>query len=720
MARLRFTLGTRYLCQGQVYVVRQVLVGGQLQIENQSFGGLLVRPYLDLVSDWAQGALRFEVPAPLARPSSEPLATEYTHADFQQLPAELREEAWRRYQLLLPLLRVPPDERSRSHIIAYVASLQTPATARADKRRGELGSALSRASIVRWLSDFQESGYDIRALVPNFKRSARKGERRLDQEQERIIQGVLAECATDRGHRTAQDVYLMVVNRVAEENRTRPTDDPLPLPGQTTVYRRIQDAGSVTILRRCQSRQEAQAEASVGDGPTPTRILERVEFDDTVLDMFVVDDVDRLPIGRPTFSYGLDRASGMPYGIYIGFEPPSYRTVAECLLNGILPKPDTRRLYGTENLWSVYGLVEKMVVDNAKGNIGRDLQIACAQLGIILEVLPVRTPWFKGAIERFFRTQNQGLIHSLPGTTFSNVLDRGDYDTFQRACISLSGLKKLAHIFLIDCYAQRWHKGLNLIPAKRWAQDIDQGFIPCLHTSADEIRIMLMRSENREVQRAGIEFESLYYRSPDLARLRTLLPSNNRTVQIKYDPGDLGAIRVFDPTTERWLAVPAADQDYAAGLSLWKHRIIRRYVLAEKQEVDIFGLAAAKAKIRQIVAAEYANTRKQAGRKQAARFLDIGVESQASTPSSVNPSVTANTPTIVPTSSPESAPVAEAEPDVASSSQSASTSEKPASRRRNTTKATASPSVASPELDPTAPVNDEGWGGDYNLPRRTQ
>src|SRR5205807_2302124 len=92
--------------------------------------------------------------------------------------------------------------------------------------------------------------------------------------------------------------------------------------------------------------------------------------------------------------------------------------------------------------------------------------------------------------------------------------------------------------------------------------------------------------------------------------------------RIKYDPADLGALHVFDARPPgRWLCVPAVDRGYARGLSLWAHRVIRTRVLCERGSVDMRALAAAKARIGEIVAQEYVRTRQQRRRKTAARFL---------------------------------------------------------------------------------------------------
>ena len=309
-------------------------------------------------------------------------------------------------------------------------------------------------------------------------------------------------------------------------------------------------------------------------------------------------------IGRPTLTYALDKYSGFPFGIYLGFEASSYPTVQSCLSHGILPKPDCPQLYETKHAWPVYGLPETLIVDNGKEFVGNALKDACGQLGIILEWMPVRTPWFKGSIERHFRSLNTGLVHMLPGTTFSNILERGDYDAARHACLSLKAFWQILHIFLLDIYTQRYHKGVGGIPANLWAESLQSGMTPCLHSNAQEVRLLLYPGETRTLQRSGIDFENLRYQNPDLARLRTEL-GKGALVRIKYDPADVGKIYLLDSTEPGgWIPIPCVDQDYTCNLSLWKHRKICSYLNRQEKAVDIYALAEAKQHIQEIVSKE--------------------------------------------------------------------------------------------------------------------
>jgi len=628
MGRLHVTAGTRYLRDGRAQVVRQVLRDGRLLVEDQSVGGEAVVTRAELTAAWAEGRLRFAVRGPGARASGGAvLATAYTIADFHLMAEGERAEAWRRYTLIRPLLVLPPHERTRRTIAQHLVD--------ARMRHGpDLGGgpgAVSRTSVERYLRAFEASGGDIRALAPATTRGDAGGSR-LGVEVEEMIQGVLAECRAAPAQRTVRDVYLMVVNRVRDANVARPPEERLPLPSRNTVYRRVGAVGPATVLRRRPGPGERRAAAGVRPGPRAMRPLERVELDHTALDLIVVDEADRLPIGRPTVTLALDVYSGLPAGVHVGFGAAGYGAAMRCLLHSILPKEDARARYGTKNPWPVYGLPETLVVDRAPHLVGGDLGDACGQLGIALDPSPAKHPWFKGAIERQFRTHNTGLVHGLPGTTFSNVLARGEYDSAGMACISLARFREILHVYLLDVYGQDWNRGVGGVPATRWAEAVAAGWAPALHHDAAEVRILLGRAAVRTIQRAGIDHLCLRYQSTALDALRRALPVGT-AVALKYDPEDLGALHVQVPVAQRdpegpaWLRVPALHQEYAGGLSLWKHRVIQGQARVERgRAINIEALAEAKGRIQTVVEEEFRRTRRGRRRVAGARYLGVGAE----------------------------------------------------------------------------------------------
>ena len=121
-----------------------------------------------------------------------------------------------------------------------------------------------------------------------------------------------------------------------------------------------------------------------------------------------------------------------------------------------------------EHEWLAYGLPATLVIDNGREFIGHDLEDACLLLGIVLQYTPVRTPQFKAGVERMFGSLNTMFFHTLPGTTFSNPASAATTPAPGRpACISAKWTG-CCNLFLVDIYAERFHRGLNGIPARCW------------------------------------------------------------------------------------------------------------------------------------------------------------------------------------------------------------------------------------------------------------
>ncbi len=464
MALCRFTKGTRFEWRRQVFIIVQVLLDDHFLLENQTIGGQERASREQLLVAYRDGTLLFEVRGPNARRRrGRPLATEYTFADFQGLPEKKRAEAWRRYEIIRPLLLLSRAERGRRlrdmkqersdrlKALRDDAILLTDpnGTPRSQPTRGRVGEADSPSSIKRWIKAFGTGG-DVWSLVAATSDQGGKGEGRVDHDIETIIDAVLEEAKvrpSGKPRTSVVDLHVTIVARIRQEIEEYRDADPTVEPvSDTTVFRRIKTKGLEYLLTRELSPREEHARQIVIPGPRPTRINERIEMDQTPLDLMVVDDVDRLPIGRPYLCTAIDGESRYPWGWDVGFEPDSYWTSAQTLGHGIIPSDDAIALYGTKHRHQSWGVPENLIVDNESCLVGDDMKEACAELGMNLVQMPLGQPWMKGKIERHIRTHNQGLLHTLPGTTFSNVVARGDYDPMKHACISLSAFRRMLYI----------------------------------------------------------------------------------------------------------------------------------------------------------------------------------------------------------------------------------------------------------------------------------
>jgi putative transposase len=175
-----------------------------------------------------------------------------------------------------------------------------------------------------------------------------------------------------------------------------------------------------------------------------TRNLERVELDHMLIDILLIDDRTGLVLGRPWLTVAIDCNSRLIVGLHLSFDNPCATSVLQCIKSGILPKDSLLARFPNLTVpWPAYGIWHRLVLDNGMEMHSKRLQTAALELGISLAYCPSRKPWYKGHVERFNRTLNDGLIHSLPGTTFSNPQQRAGYPSKDKSCLSFRAFERI-------------------------------------------------------------------------------------------------------------------------------------------------------------------------------------------------------------------------------------------------------------------------------------
>jgi len=158
--------------------------------------------------------------------------------------------------------------------------------------------------------------------------------------------------------------------------------------------------------------------------------LSLVQIDHTPINVIILDEESRLPIGRPYVTIVLNTYSRMVHGFFVPLDKPSALSVGIALGNAILPKQPWLDELGVDAEWSYQGIPSCVYVDNAFGFRGKMLRWAGLNWQIDMQWRPLKRPEFGGPIERFMQTMAQS-VHDIPGTTFSNV-DFGDHEKSPR------------------------------------------------------------------------------------------------------------------------------------------------------------------------------------------------------------------------------------------------------------------------------------------------
>jgi putative transposase len=369
--------------------------------------------------------------------------------------------------------------------------------------------------------------------------------------------------------------------------------------------------------RRGTKAARAKYQPIIGHFPETGWPLQVVQIDHTLVDAIVVDQVHRRPIGRPWLTIAIDVHSRMVAGFLLSLEPPQATSVALCLAHSVLPKEEWLSRWRIEGAWPVWGKPDTIHVDNGKEFRSEALSRGCQQHGITLDFRPVARPQYGGHIERLIGTM-MGEVHVLPGTTFSNIQQKSDYDSEKHACMTLDEMQEWMTRG-IDVYHNRLHSGIGMPPLTAWKNGIlgtaeapGRGLPPRI---ADRERFLIdfLPLERRAVSRSGVQLFHIDYYSDVL---RPLIRDGHRYI-VRYDPRDLSRVWLLSKDNEYYALPYRARQ--RPPISLWEHKTIVRKLQEEgRREVDAEAIFNQLDKMRTVVTEAAAKTKR--ARRQAERI----------------------------------------------------------------------------------------------------
>jgi putative transposase len=552
--------------------------------------------------------------------------------DFASYPETLKQEARDRYIYVIDLLERKLPSLSAVRISPIIENIYSSNTFEL------LNKKPSARSVQRWVSNYIDAGHSIRGLVSG---NANKGNRKakVDLLAEPYIHSAI-EHFKQLERPTIANSYDHLQTLINFDNiKIEDVAKKLKVMTQTAFIKRLEKEAPKQLMIARLGKEEANKHFKTSKLPQEiTLILQRVESDHTQLDLFLVDEQENFILGRPYVTALLDYKSKSILGFYIGFEKPSYLSIARALRHAILPKSYVKELYpGVKNDYGCYGRPRVLVVDRGKDFESIALTDACLDLNIRIQRNPGKHPWYKGSIESYFKSLNNDLLNDMQGKVFPDIVDSNAYKPQKHAVITMSLFLNFFHIWLIDIYHQKKVSSGKIIPNVSWKEDLDR--VPLSTMNKDALDIVLAEKASRKNSSDGIIFDYILYDSDELAKIRA--ETGFRKVEFKFNRENLGYIYVLDernPRDKTYITVPALNQKYAKGLSRHQHKIIlafnRKYLDAQ---VDLESLAEAKMKIKQLIK-DHLNSRKDnllATTQNVSRWEGIGQQSDQSVKSSL-------------------------------------------------------------------------------------
>ena len=468
----------------------------------------------------------------------------------------------------------------------------------------EFGDKPKLATVRLWLRRGDPATITLAEMMSRTGRVRRKP--RLPPELKRLLKEEALKFYASYG--TLQiDVRASVSSAVTVRNEERAQAGlpPLPMPCAETIRQAIKQEECFDTTASKYGRKAAKNRwALTGRSFEASRIMESCFMDDHEFDTLLVVDLDRHCVaGTPQTCTLMDGHSKCVFGEQISFDPPSASKAAATIRDAGLSKiVRADRLEKYPILEHICGHPNQIVHDLGTNYMHLSFQRILADLDISVVQARVSTPTDKGPLERYYSTVRSMIIRKLPGSRVTVELRREmGLNPEATAVLSLSEFKEILEEAKY-VYHMTDHSELGMPPALKWQESYNI-WGPRILSSAHRLDVLTMLTVRGRSMRGGrIKLHNLEYCDRDGSaslndnmvrqepvRSRPACNKAKATVDIKYDPTDLGRILVRNqatlatlangstPIEDEWVVLPCTHQAYAAGLSLYEHQQIRAW-----------------------------------------------------------------------------------------------------------------------------------------------
>ncbi|MFH6957328.1 Mu transposase C-terminal domain-containing protein [Flavobacterium aquidurense] len=437
---------------------------------------------------------------------------------------------------------------------------------------------VSRSSIYRWLNKYNKY-QTISSLAPT-KKSYNKS--RLNPEVDKIIYNSISNVYLNKSKHS--------INRLCRATQEACNKNNLISPHKSTIIRRVKSLTEEEVIRARYGKKKADEKFSpiIGHFPGANYPLSIVQIDHTTVDIILVDDTNRRPLKRPNLTIAIDVFSRMIVGFYLSFDSPGEYGTGICIVNSIMKKEDWLLKFGVDGTWPCWGIMNTIHLDNAKEFRGRMLKKASQNYGIKLEFRPARDPKYGGHVERVIGTIAKE-VHDLPGTTFSNIFEKGDYDSMQKASMTIDEFEKWLLEFIINIYHLREHKSIGMSPLQKYKEGIMGSDtnkpltgLPPIVLNEKRLRYDFMPYVERTIQEYGVVINTVEYYNNVLkkyihARADTTKNKRKQLFLFRTDPRDISKIYFYDPIIEDYFEIPYRNSSYPP-ISKWEFNKVVRHL----------------------------------------------------------------------------------------------------------------------------------------------
>lgn len=418
------------------------------------------------------------------------------------------------------------------------------------------------ATLYRWRKLFQESGWI--GLIPKKYRSGRI--KRVAPLLNTLINKIIEERYLSDIQPSITGCYKFLLIE-CKKHGIKPCD-------RETFRKRVNEVSRKKKFMARKGKKVTRDTFQLLDGEFPfgNHPMDGVEFDHSELDIMLVDQVDRAPIGRPTLTLAVDSYSRMVYGYYLSFDPPSHLALGMCFLNGILPKTHIIKNNNLTYNWPICGIPKRIIIDNAMEFRGHSFMNFYQQKNIEVIFNPVKTPNFKPYVERLIKTINESIRdENIPGYVLPlSEKRKTQYNPEKNANLTLDEFEKWLLHWIVEEYHPRMHQGIELkefikiSPLERFENGLlesEFGLVGLTEVpdNIEQLKYDVLAFKKRKISREGIKIFGLEYQSPIISELLDLPESASQKYIIRYDPRDIREIYPWVESMQLYYPIPIKD-----------------------------------------------------------------------------------------------------------------------------------------------------------------
>lgn len=444
----------------------------------------------------------------------------------------------------------------------------------------ELKKFPSGRSLLKWVAAFEKSG--LAGLVD-------KIHLRGGRDRKMIAEGISLLMGEVRGYMhpdrpTMHTIEMRVKGKFQARNKERAAQGlpSLKYPSRETVRRAVRSLDPFqTETHRYGPAAARKKFAPVGKGLNLERPLQRVEIDEWDIDLITLlaetgvlewfSDDERATLGlagkKVRWKLTVAMCATTRCILAMVLTPSAKSSAAIQAIKMVLSdKGQLTTAVKAYGGWHMHGVPEEVVTDNGSTFTSEEFQIVCADLGISATRTVAGVPELRGRIERFFRTMGCNLMSELSVRTFSNIVEKGDSDPGERACLTENDLATILVCWVVDVYHNTEHEGLDgETPVQCWDR-LTKKFCVTSPPDVDKSRQIFGQKLKRKVGKKGLRILGAHYQSDNLAA--HFLHSSERDLEIRWLPSDIGAVQVH--IGAKWITVPAVmDALHGTSAQLW-------------------------------------------------------------------------------------------------------------------------------------------------------